>query len=732
MQTPQLPQRESQELPQKWEQLETLAPWRFKLLTSDLVEHKLTTLQDIYRAELLPEYKIYLMLEALRDERAAVREAVFAGLECLGLNNRLLMPLRQLAEGNRQGLVTLCEIMAALNDFDAVAVLMLLLQLLENGKLTCDHSLLLFLRDVSGRYPLPPALAVRFLRLLLDAPWPQQSETARLLWQVFVTLGRGCSDVAYQFLWQELRLRQADDKRTFLLHVLRELGIRPADEEEFFCHISGPELDKYLERAQTLYVFERDLATRSERAVPMLCELVKKQSAHAVVLLEMLERILCQANHDESLMRQCCQTILAVAQKTGVPALECIVWGTLFHNEKLPSVWRKAFAREIVLTILNHKSVPEFYEEMTTALSRLGTPAVEAIVAVLFGTQYRTQVRKAGAQLMRCLHDLTRNMSGNMVGEVLQEFVPRSMEQLAEIASQPKVPITEQQLVGEWVVFLYRLVSMPLFQNKSMEKKLLQFALESLWQFPATGSLINVLAEMFPLLLPASRKQVAQLFHGLLQRNWDVAGYDFDKIEEATDVQIHLYWLPVILQGTARIYLSLPRRNPVRTALHQAILQKWQAVLTWKEVWSPGNITLFLKTMGQLLAASHSPKEQESLAAAILSRREQFAPAAILSTLMPLWTSDIAGVRDACLALLQNLLDSLAEDEVAGGSYEALGQILLNYTTLTPEPLSAVLHALVTGYHRHHEKAVGTISFLLKQNELPPSHRQFLQDKTGF
>lgn len=724
---PQLPQR-YQAAPTQAYQPDVLSAWRFQLLTADAVEHKLSTLQEIYRAELAAEHKVYLLLDCLRDERQAVREAALAGLQCLGLNQRLTLPVRQLMQGDRQGLNMLHEIRDALSDFDVLALLMLLQQLMENGKLTCDRALLLFLRDIADKCPLPPALVIKWLALIIDAPWAQLAGETGLLWQLFSTMARAASDAVYAFLWQEIRTRQDGEKRTFLLKAARAIGIRAGEEEEFFRHITQGELDKYLAQPRGMYDFESDLAARCAQSVPLLCQRLQSDTAHTVALVELVERIVTQADAGEDAMKLCCQTVLTVAHKAGAPAMQRLVWGTLFHGDRLSHVWRKAFAEEIVAIVLSYKSVPEFYEEMTAAMGRLGSTAMTTIVDVLFGQQHRAALRETGSQLMRSLHELARTMPEQTVRETLGDFIPRSMAQLVDIASQESVPIPQQKLAGEWVSLLCHLLSMPSFASKNSDRELLHFVLRSLWRFPATGALIDILAGLFPRLNATAKKQVAEILQGMLQRNWDVADRDIQQLEKDSSVQMHLYWLPAILQCTLSVCLSLPRRNKTRADLFKALLQKWQTVMQWKEVWSPGNVMLFFQSLTTAIAhASLDKSEREALAASLLPACEQFAPAAVLSALLPAWGCN-ADVTTLCLSLARKLIDAVSEEEVTAGSYQALARLLLQ-PQLPPDLASATLYALVGGCQRQHQDAIDSVAELLHNTSLAPAHAQFLRDK---
>ena len=722
-------------LPQKWENNQEFSLWRFKLMTSDAPAQKLSVVQEIFAATIAPEYKAYLLLDCLRDDRIAVREAAQAGLQCLGVNARILLPLKKFLQGDAQAIKSLEEICSALGSLDGLAILLALAQFLHSGHKIEDEQVFRVLQTIVAKTELPASLLENLLRTLVDDAFPEQERLYPAFYHFFLACVHNLSATAYSLLWEEVHLHKPGKKQTFLLRMLGEIGIQEQEEELFFSCITDQELKSYLANPQGTYGFEHHLLSRSTRALPLLCKALVEWDHHQpAIFLEMVERIASKSDVAPELMNQVCQALLLTVQNAGVPALQRILWGALLQKQRWSAQWRTSFAREVVRTLVSKKSVDEFYGEITAALVRLGEPAMLVMQEFLLSEGHRSQTQDTTAHLPRCLREVIMDTDDAQLLPVSQmiEFVRQSLTIIATIATQPIVFFPQQKLIGEWAILISYLLARYHCTDQAIAGDFSKLLLQSLWKFSGTGGVLQALSELAISSLAIRQKsQIIQIMIGLLQRNWDIAEYNLEKFSaqtetQTTETQVHLYWLPALLDGAWLIWQHLPPKSVWRRPLLDTVHSKWRIVTAWQEIWSPHNSDQFLHIMGQIGAhVALTMVERQEMVAVLLAAWEQFPPSQVLAAVLPILKYRIPKLQEQCVFLAEKLLASAAEDDEIVGSYQVLGELITE--KLLPPPLAAkVIYVIAKGRHLKHEEAQVIADKLIQSGVLSDEERKRL------
>lgn len=709
-----------------------LSQWRFRLITTDPMAQKLALLQEIFSSSLAMENKVYLLLDCFRDERLPVREGAFAALQCLGLSSRAFASLKQILQGDINVLASLREVIAALQPLDMVTLGIALLQLLESGKKFDERLVFEFLARLVERAILPASITQRLVRVLLDQPLPTIHQARICLSELLVALAKNTPDLVYPLLWEEVQLRDAGEKRRFILKTLRETGIKKEDEEKFYEYILGPELQNYLHNPQGVYYFEKELLPRASEVLALLLEVLLQPKCHyPVALVEMAERFLVGGDLSLEQSNQTFKALLKAIPDVGIPGMQRIIWSGLFRNHDLPVHLRKMFAHEIALMLLTHKSVNEFYEEMTGTLIRLGAPAIEAMAELLFAQKDFTKIREPAVRLIISMREIFHTLSVSELPQrsYLRDFCRQSLQKLQEIAVAKEISPSAHSFAGEWAELLGYLLSTRCHGDKKSLQLFLGFSLTHLWRFTGSGGLLRALSTLcfVPAIQANGKNEIINLFQGLLQRCWDTSSAGLEA-KESEEMRLQLYWLPDVLQGTRHIFTHLSSKNVRRKPLLQCCLQKWHNVMSWREVWSPGNIELLLHTLGEMVNTKETTQTEKSFVVnSLLQYAENFAPTKILSIISPILPSKNKLSSAKFSSLLDRFFSSFNEEEEAASERYTVLSKLISHRVLPNSHIQQALQILIKGYHLQNEDAQTTVRSLVREANIPLSQRQLIK-----
>lgn len=602
-----------------------------------------------------------LILRALEDPEAEVREEAAVAMERLGLNRGLADLVRTVAAGSpRQKVVALQKVAAWASKSGPAERSIVLATLVAHLTFERDEEVLKSLLAALVEYgPLaasrPDAMAslIRTLLRLLADRLDALEGPARTLLEKLGELGGA---EAATLLWSETQGIEERSLKVFLLEVLCALRLPASIEAEIAdraaTDLATGEMDDLRERrlASTL-LLRGNVALRALlRAYP------NAREENRAALVSLINAAALGEGVSDSLRNEAGSLLLQAFRSGGTLLRIAIMEAACCWHPRLEAKIKRGLASAFLADLHAHKS-HRIHELAAASIRRMGLVVVESLETCI----QRSEVPLERETAARILADLAAEAAAHpREAEAIIRFLERQESAdrveagrlarcIARAATNPKI---DAMLVR--AIYRRYLVQLET-SNHAMD---------------LIASLADLAAA--PTCDPGGAAQMALRLLDYLESPLPDPAVREEKTAEGTrllvgaQTTVYTDYVPELVRGIRNVCLSAQLPDRIRAEAIRRLCERLKAVLGYREIWAPGNLVDLAEALGDIALSNHaSASQRRQIVETMLDNLRNLSIIRILGRIFGEGAGDAAEFGALAGAFVTRTTDLLASREYA-------------------------------------------------------------------
>lgn len=638
---------------------EDLSRLKLTLLTGVDPDAKREALRQISLSPLSLEEKGAVTLHVLGDSDAGVRREAVEALCRLGMDSSLSDLLSTLAdEGSSRSKRLALQRIEALRDRITeperkitLGCLVATLRFEKDGEVT--GALLGTLPGFTGLLAEGNETFVSLVRWLVKAVAEDPAGLMSPARKLFLSPEMVSSPRVVEVLWRELEGIREPGLRSFFQAILCGMDLPPARKTELAARVARDLAGIPVEDLSAVRLSE-GLALLGDDALRALHETLPVVDEDTLgFYLKVIDAVASMAGIDEGLVNETGKIFLTTLKSASRPVRSVIMEAKLCGHPRLSSDLKRDLCIDIVRNLHLLRS-DQLVASTTAILCRMGIPVLEPLQATIRESAYPVE-REVAA---RALLDIA--LSEARATEILPFF--RSLEK-GDLVPTGQVVRAVGKLCGDpgvkeaAVSDVYRDYSGRLRESENRFDLIAALA----WIASAPGASRKMAAD--------TALQLLRLFESDLPS----PGVTRSESEEGPlfvlgeETEIYTELLPDVIGGIARMVCSGKLAPGVRAKTTRRLLEKYDAVMEYREVWAPGNVVELGEALSSIArGAGTSTEIRRAVIETLLKNARNLATARILSEVMssvPEDSDSFAVLAEECARRLFDLFEHPAYRE---------------------------------------------------------------------